>query len=285
MAARPLDLTRSSGSQASEPRYEILPVGRGEAQAAEIGTPLRLTVTTSPRHGVDRSVDLAVRLRALGHRLTVHVAARMVLGESHLDGIVGRAHEAGIDDFFVVGGDAPRPHGPYASAGELLDVLAAHPLRPRRIGVAGYPEGHPLIDGAVLNAVLEEKAARADYIVTQLCFDAKALRSWLDGVRERGIELPVHVGAVGPIERRRLLEISMRIGVGPSLRFVRKQRGLTRLFRSPVDSAARFYDEVAPQVGDDRWGIAGFHLFTFNELIRTRDWHDQRRRRLANAAG
>jgi len=275
MNVLPLVLARASAPEAAEPRYEILPFAKGEAQAAELGTPLRLTVTTSPKHGVDRSVDLAARLRELGHRLTVHVAARMVLGESHLDEIVGRAHDAGIDDLFVVGGDAPQPLGRYASAGELLDVLAAHRLRPRRIGIAGYPEGHPLIDAGTLNAVLAEKAARADYIVTQLCFDRTALLAWLDDVRGRGIDLPVHVGAVGPIDRRRLLEISMRIGVGPSLRFVRKQRGLGRLFRSPLDSAARFYDDVAPHVGDGRWGIAGFHLFTFNELVATRDWHER----------
>ena len=283
MAVVPLDRDRGDGPH-GEPRYEVLPFGDVEAQAASIGTPLRLTVTTSPKHGVDRSLALAVRLRERGHRLTVHLAARMVRGESHLDEIVGCAHDSGIDDFFVIGGDAPEPLGPYPSAGSLLELLATHRLRPRRIGIGGYPEGHPLIETAVLDAVLAEKAPLADYIATQLCFDAQALLAWLDDVRGRGIDLPVHVGAVGPIERRRLLEISMRIGVGPSLRFVRKQHGLTRLFRKPVDSAARFFDEVAPHVGDPRRGIAGFHLFTFNQLVSTRDWYEQRRR-LAQAAG
>jgi methylenetetrahydrofolate reductase (NADPH) len=74
------------------------------------------------------------------------------------------------------------------------------------------------------------------------------------------------------VERRRLLEIATRIGVGPSLRFVRKQRGLTRLFRSPVHSATRFLEEAAPYVGDPRLGIAGFHFFTFNDLLGTLDW-------------
>jgi methylenetetrahydrofolate reductase (NADH) len=283
MTVSSLAHTRASGSGVAEPRYEILPFGKSEAQAAEIATPLRLTVTTSPKHGVDRSVDFAVRLRGLGHRLTVHMAARMVRGESHLDELLGRAHDAGIDDLFVVGGDAPEPLGPYASAGELLDVLVDHRLKPSRIGIGGYPEGHPLIATDVLNAVLEQKAAHADYIATQLCFDKKALLSWIEGVRGRGIDLPLYVGAVGPIERRRLLEISMKIGVGPSLRFLRKQHGLTRLFRKPVDSAERFYDDVAPLVGDERWGIVGFHFFTFNELIATRDWYEQRR--VASAVG
>jgi methylenetetrahydrofolate reductase (NADPH) len=267
------------------PRYEILPFGRGEDQAAQIGEPLRLTVTTSPKHGIDRSLDVAVRLRGRGHAVTLHVAARMVRGEEHLDEILGRATDAGIDDLFVIGGDAPEPLGPYTGAGELLDVLDRHPLRPRQIGIGAYPEGHPLIDPVALEAALEQKSAVADYIATQLCFDNAALLTWLEGVRARGIDLPLYVGAAGPIERRRLLEISMRIGVGPSLRFVRKQHGLTELFRSPFASATRFYDDVAPHVGEPYFGIAGFHFFTFNELVATRDWYEERTRSNAGEDG
>ena len=48
----------------AEARYEVMPFARAEAQAAEIGETLRLTVTTSPKHGVDRSLAVATRLRA-----------------------------------------------------------------------------------------------------------------------------------------------------------------------------------------------------------------------------
>jgi hypothetical protein len=47
-------------------RYEIMPFAKGEAQAVELPGPVRLTVTTSPRHGVDHP-DVSERLRALGH--------------------------------------------------------------------------------------------------------------------------------------------------------------------------------------------------------------------------
>jgi methylenetetrahydrofolate reductase (NADPH) len=264
-----------SGTGASR-RYEILPFARAEAQAVEVGRPLRLTVTTSPRHGVDRSLDVAVRLRALGHGVTVHIAARMVRSASHLDEILGRARDAGIDDFFVIGGDAPEAQGPYADAGALLDALVEHPLRPAVLGIGGYPEGHPLIEPAVLTEALDRKAQVADYIVTQLCFDKGALLGWIEDVRARGVDLPIHVGAVGPIERRKLLEISVRIGVGPSLRFVRKQRGLLRLFGNPFHAATRFYDDIAPLAADPRYGIAGFHFFTFNRLVATRDFYESR---------
>ncbi len=253
-------------------RFEILPFGRGIEQASQVREPLHLTVTTSPKHGVDLSVDVAVELRRVGHSVTPHIAARMVRGESHLTEILERTTAAGIDDLFVIGGDAVEPLGPYAGAGELLEVLAAHPLRPSLIGIGGYPEGHPLIDPPVLQSALAEKARVASYVVTQLCFDMDTVLRWLEGVRAQGIELPVLLGAVGPVERRRLLEIATRIGVGPSLRFVRKQRGLTRLFRSPTHSATRFFEDASPYVGDRELGIAGFHIFTFNDLIGTLEW-------------
>jgi methylenetetrahydrofolate reductase (NADPH) len=263
--------------QETQSRFEILPFGKGIEQASEVDGPLHLTVTTSPKHGVDRSIEVALELRGLGHTVTPHIAARMVRGEDHLTEILERTKAAGIDDLFVIGGDAEEPLGPFTAAGELLDVLATHPLRPATIGIGAYPEGHPLIDGAALEAALEKKSRVASYIVTQLCFDVNALLAWLEGVRGRGIELPVLLGAVGPVERRRLVEIATRIGVGPSLRFVRKQRGLTQLFRSPVHSATRFLDEAAPHVGDPGMGIAGFHFFTFNDLVGTVQWQDERR--------
>jgi methylenetetrahydrofolate reductase (NADPH) len=258
------------------PRYEILPFGKGPEQALQLGVPVHLTVTTSPKHGIDRSVEVAERVRGAGHTVTLHVAARMVRSEEHLTEVLERTAAVGIDDLFVIGGDAPDPLGPFTSAGELLDVLVAHPRRPRTIGIGSYPEGHPLIAPEVLDEVLEQKARVADYLVTQLCFDTKTLLAWLDGVRGRGIHLPLHLGAVGPIERTRLLEIATRIGVGPSLRFLRKQHGITQLFRSPANSANRFFDQLQPRVGDPRYGIAGFHLFTFNDLTGTHAWYEER---------
>jgi methylenetetrahydrofolate reductase (NADPH) len=266
-----------------EPRYEILPFGDVEEQAAQTGEPLRLTVTTSPKHGIDRSLDVAIRLRALGHNVTLHVAARMVRAESHLDEILERCLGVGIDDLLVIGGDAPDPLGPFTDAGELLDVLQDRP-RPERIGIGAYPEGHPLIPTQVLEAALAHKARIADYIVTQLCFDAQTLLTWVDRLRERGIDRPVYIGAVGAVERRRLLEISTKIGVGLSLRFLRNQHGLTALVRSPADTAGTFYDSVAPQLGAPRRGIVGFHFFTFNDLLGTRRWQEERRTALGRSA-
>ena len=253
-------------------RFEIMPFAKGEAQAAELPEPVRLTVTTSPKHGVDHTLDVSERLRVLGHGVTVHLAVRMVRDRAHLEGILERVSAAGIDDLFVVGGDAPDPHGPYAEASDVLDILAAHPLRPRHVGVGAYPEGHPLIDGRVLDEALLRKDGLADYMATQLCFDPEVLLAWLEGVRARGVSLPLYAGVPGPIERRKLLEISTKVGVGASLRFLRKQHGILSLLKRPGHEADTLRSTLVPLVGDRALGLAGLHLFTFNELVATWEW-------------
>jgi hypothetical protein len=47
------------------------------------------------------------------------------------------------------------------------------------------------------------------------------------------------------------------------------------LFRSPADTAVTFRDALAPHVGEPGRGIAGFHWFTFNDLLGTRHWVEE----------
>jgi methylenetetrahydrofolate reductase (NADPH) len=260
-------------------RFEVLPLGGTEEEAAQLDEPVRLTVTCSPRHGPDESVDVAQRLSALGHAVTVHVAARMVRDRVHLDTMLAAMEAAGVEDVLLIGGDATPPHGEYSSAVELLPVIAEHPRRPAEIGIAGYPEGHPLIDAETLAEVLEQKSRLATYITTQLCFDPERLLAWVTETREKGVSLPILVGTPGVVDRRRLLEVSMRIGVGPSLAFVRKQRGLRRLLGSPTRTADHLYDALAPHVDDQELNIAGLHFYTFNQLVDTWTWEREKRDR------
>lgn len=259
-------------------RFEVLPFGHCEQEAARLTEPVTLTVTCSPRHGIDQTVDVAQALRALGHAVVVHLAARMIRDREHLDRLLARMADAGIDDVFLVGGDVTHPHGPYASALELLPVVCEHARRPRAIGIAAYPEGHPLIDPHTLDDALERKSAQASYMTTQLCFDVQALLGWLAATRARGVTLPVFVGIPGAVDRRRLLEVAMRVGVGPSVSFVRKQRGLRQLFGRPSHAADALHDAVAPRLADPALAIAGFHYFTFNRLVETWVWERDRAR-------
>jgi methylenetetrahydrofolate reductase (NADPH) len=255
-------------------RYEVLPLGKSEEEAAGLPEAVRLTVTCSPKHGPDRSVDVAGRLHAMGHRVTVHVAARMVRDGAHLDELLAAMGEAGVDDMFLIGGDADPALGDYGSAVDLLPALAEHPRRPSTIGIAGYPEGHPLIERGALERALIDKSRLADYVTTQMCFDPETVRRWVADQRRGGMTLPVLVGMPGKVSAARLFELSARIGVGPSMAFVRKQRGLRKLLGIFRGSASdRLHDALEASLGDRELGIAGFHYFTFNQLIATYEWH------------
>jgi methylenetetrahydrofolate reductase (NADPH) len=257
----------------SRPRYEVIPVRGIEEKVAALPLGSSVAVTASPAHGVGRTVDVAEALAWRGYEVVPHLAARMIEGRGELEEIVGRYAAAGVTESFVIGGDASPPAGRYAAAADLLDELADldHPFA--RIGIGGYPEGHPLIADERLLEALRRKQPHADHIVTQLCFDAETLVRWIGSLRDAGLELPVTVGLPGAVERGKLAEISLKTGVGASLRYLRKhRREMFALARSRHCDPTPLADAIAAHLDDPGLGIAGAHLFTFNQVEETRAW-------------
>lgn len=256
-----------------EPRYEVIPVKGIEQKVATLPYGATVTVTASPTLGIDRTLDVSVSLSARGFQVVPHLAARMVTGRGHLERLVQRVEGSGVREVFVIGGDADSPAGIYADAGDLLEELAglAHPFV--RVGIGGYPEGHPLISDDRLLEALRRKQPFASHVVTQLCFDAAALVAWVHEIRAAGIELPVIVGLPGAVERRKLAEISLKAGVGASLRYLRRHyRQIVALTHSRRYDPTPLAEAVASQADDLTLGLQGFHLFTFNQVEPTRDW-------------
>ena len=105
------------------PRYEVIPVNGIEEKVAALPLGATVTVTASPRHGIERTIDVSARLAGRGYRVVPHLAARMIADRGQLERIVADLEAAGIHEAFVVGGDASPPAGGYADAGDLLDEL------------------------------------------------------------------------------------------------------------------------------------------------------------------
>ncbi|WP_163560795.1 methylenetetrahydrofolate reductase [Halomonas sp. NO4] len=257
------------------PRFELLPFAGMEAAAASLPRGAVVTVTCSPRHGLERTLAAAEWLQAAGYRAVPHLAARQVRDQRHLEGVATRLAAAGIEDTFVVGGDAPQPEGDYPGGLELLEALAALPLRPARLGIPAYPEGHPHFEAATLQRILDAKAQHADYVVTQLCFEAAPLVSWLEAQRCGGLRLPVYAGVPGVIARTQLMAMAVRLGIGPSTRALKRGRGwLGRLLRPARYRPDALLQALRP-VLDGGPGFAGLHFYTFNRVAATREWLDR----------
>jgi methylenetetrahydrofolate reductase (NADPH) len=257
----------------ARPRFEVIPVSSVEEKVIALAPGSVVTVVASPRRGVEGTLAVSERLAALGYRVVPHLAARMVSGPAQLVEIVERLRQADIREAFVIGGDASPPLGSYRDAGALLDALASLPHSLLRIGVAGYPEGHPLVPAPQLLDALRRKQSHADYIATQMCFDAGALVRWIDTIRRAGIELPVIVGLPGVVDRGKLAEISLKTGVGASLRYLAKHgRQVASLARTRRYDPTALASAVAAHIDDPGTQIEGVHMFTFNQIEATQAW-------------
>ena len=248
-----------------------------------------LAITCSPDKGVGPTLDMVDELRALPEerrlKLVPHVAARVVRDKGHLREILARLDEAGVNSVFVPGGDAAEPAGDYDCALDLLRDIADIGHRFEHVGVAAHPEGHPLIDDAELLRILREKQKCSNYLVTQMCFDPGSMINWLRTIRRDGITLPAWFGLPGVADIPRLIALSMRIGVGQSIRVLKNQRGLFRKMMSakpyqPDDLLAG----LRPYLDDPVLDIPGFHLFSFNDVERTERWRVETLKQLNGAA-
>jgi methylenetetrahydrofolate reductase (NADPH) len=256
------------------PLFELIPL-RDALERAEFLPPgAGATVTASPTHGIESTIELCSGLIALGHPATPHLAAHMIRDRAHLKELLARCESAGIRDAFVVGGDAK-------DRGEIHDGLAllrlmeelGHPFE--AVGVAGYPEGHPSIPDEVLLSSLKEKQAHATYLTTQMSFDAYAIASWIARIRDSGVTLPIHLGLPGVVHIRRLLRVAARIGVGGSVRYLRKNRQLFRLLFGRSFTPERLLGSLGPTLADSEADIRALHLFTFNQVESTVTWQQR----------
>lgn len=257
--------------------YEVMPFRRTEhLVASHVPTSVPLTVTVTEAKGLEATIGLAERLHGHGYRVAPHLAARLFTDVAHVRDVVARLGDAGIRSVFVVGGDAPRPAGTLPDAYALLQAMEAVGHTFDEVGIAGYPEGHGAIPGQAMDLALKQKAPMATRVLTQICFDAATTARWAAGVASAGVELPVHVGLPGPVNRQKLVRISANLGLGQSARFVRKQSGLLwRLLLPSGYQPNRFVRRLGTELSRVDTRVRGLHIFTFNELHRTEIWRQR----------
>jgi methylenetetrahydrofolate reductase (NADPH) len=267
------------------PRYEVLPLdGIEDAVLAHLGRDVKITVTASPRKGLEATLDVSERLARAGYAVVPHVSARLVRDAAHLRDVVSRLRAAGVRELFVPAGDPQQPAGEFAGAAALLAGMGELRDEFEDIGITGYPESHHTISDEMTIQAMFDKAPMATCIISQICFDAHVIATWIERVRARGTHLPIWIGLPGSVDHAKLVRISMKIGLGDSARFLRRHRGWTsRLIARRFKPDALIRD-LAPSVSNPAANVAGFHFYTFNEVASTELWRRQMLERLGGAA-
>ncbi len=241
----------------------------------------KVFLSTLPHVSLDQQIQTARIVRANGLEPVLHVAARYFETRTALVGYLARANrEAAVSSLLVIGGDLESPRGEFNSALAVIESGLASDHGIARIGVAGYPEGHPKISDTQLRTALDQKISSAKEnghdieVVTQFCFSGPSIIRWLDDFWKRWPGVPVRVGFAGPASAKSILRYALRCGVKtPKSGLGHKLTTASRLARNhdPADAIVQVIENKFPNLE-----IPSVHLFSFGGIEKTVRWmkHD-----------
>ena len=253
-------------------KFELIPLKNVLEQARHLPQGASVSVTASPNKTLEDSWNLAADLQQMGFKVIPHLSARMTKNMAHLESLLGRLDALDIHSIFLVGGDAQEP-GEFYDAMSILRAMDNIGHSVTEIGVTSYPDGHDVIPDDKLREALQLKQPYAKSMTTQMCFDHEKIKSWLRATRQDGITMPVVLGIPGVADRLKLMQISARIGVGQSARFLSKNSSLVTKFIKPGGySPAELLEPMANMFAADSANVAGLHIYTFNQCDTTEQW-------------
>ena len=238
-----------------------------------------VSITFLPGEERDARIDAAAAVRRAGMTPVPHIAARRIPSLEELDDFLGGlSHRAQVDRVFVVAGDSvDQPEGPFKDALALIRSGRLARYGVRKVGITGYPDGHPSISETQLWEALKRKhdtltaLGHSCEIVSQFSFDAEAVMRWLARLREAHIATPVKIGIPGPASVKSLLRFAARCGVGASTRVMAKYGlSLSKLLSSAGPDA--LVEELQANLEPMRHGEVRLHLYAFGGLERTARW-------------
>jgi methylenetetrahydrofolate reductase (NADPH) len=237
------------------------------AELLPSGTPVYFSAV--PTIEPSELIAAAALLRRSGLEPVVHIAARRIGAAADLQDLLTRLRgDADIRRLLIIGGDVD-PLGPFPDA---LAVIQKGKLRDAgisEIGIGAYPEGHPRIPAARLEAALDEKIAAATaqglgvHIVSQFSFSPERILAWIRQLRACGIHKPVKVGMAGPTSVPALFRYAQRCGVSASLRGLISGAGAGLIGNVGPGRILEALSQ-APDLGD-----AAPHYFSFGGAVET----------------
>ncbi len=198
--------------------------------------------------------------------------------ESDIAQILEKYGTDGVATILALRGDPPRNDPDYDRgkddfqyASDLLTFIKNHGSGPFRIGVAGFPEGHPMTPNRLqeMDNFKAKADAGADYICTQLFFDNHDYFDYRERCEMAGIDLPI-VAGIMPITS--LQGMGRMADLAAGCRFPAKlMKTLAKAGDDPqgiISAGIDYATEQCQELIDQ--GVSGVHLYTLNKSTSTR---------------
>lgn len=206
------------------------------------------------------------------------ISSRRITSHSVLQSFLEQAMaSAPLTGIFLVGGDPQVPQGPFSDSLELIGSGLLDGLDVPMVGVPGYPEGHPHIRDEVLWDYLTRKIAALRErgfdveITTQLSFDSQAVVTWIEKVRQAGLNVPIRVGIPSPSSLTGILRFAKQCRVGTSAQLLQRYGWhVTSLLGT--EGPERFLTELMQVLEQRNLGEVRLHLYPLGDVPKAVEW-------------
>ena len=229
----------------------------------------RVNITYLANEDLGNRVEAARVANALGLRPVPHISARRITSQHELEQLLDALCAVGAtEEIFVIGGDPDKPAGPYSDSLAIIRSGLLPRYGVRRVGIAGYPDGHPAIDAGTLSAAFAHKVLSLSdqgleaTVITQFGFDTEPVLRWLRDLRRQDIDIPVRVGVSGPAGVKRLLRYASRFGIQSSAGIAHKY-GLSLTNLLGTAGPGKFIRTLQDQLDPEQHGKVLLHFYTF----------------------
>ena len=238
----------------------------------------KVNVTNLPKTSVTDIFATVEKLKHDGMNPVPHITARTVIDEDELATIVEKYATLGVSEVLIIAGNKFQPAGSFSSSSDLISSGVFEHFGIINLGVAGHPEGSPDITQQQLEDAIDQKNHLAAsrglniFLETQFCFDVQRIIDWEKAIRDRGNSLPIRVGVAGPTKLLSLINFAIKAGVGPSLKFLIKERDkLTKLVHSydPTDLILSIAPQFSPEANTC---FESIHFYAFGGFRKTAEY-------------
>jgi methylenetetrahydrofolate reductase (NADPH) len=238
----------------------------------------KVNVTNLPKTSVTDIFATVEKLKHDGMNPVPHITARTLIDEDELARIVETYATLEVSEVLIIAGNKFQPAGSFSSSSDLISSGVFEHFGIINLGVAGHPEGSPDITQQQLEDAIDQKNHLAAsrglniFLETQFCFDAQRIIDWEKAIRDRGNSLPIRVGVAGPTKLLSLINFAIKAGVGPSLKFLIKERDkLTKLVHSydPTDLILSIAPQFSPEANTC---FESIHFYAFGGFRKTAEY-------------
>ena len=215
---------------------------------------------------IDEMVKTARKIHDAGFKSMPHFPARLIKNKSVLEEWVTRyQNEANVDEALLIAGGSSKPKGDFDSSIQLIETGVFDANSYKRLHVAGHPEGNKDIDTGGLNlnankalSWKNEFAKRTDAqmaLTTQFCFESSVVVDWVNEIKGKGIDIPVHIGIAGPAKLQTLI----------------RAKDITKLLL-PYEPIQILEELSEIKSNDSNFNIEQVHFFPLGGVKRVTDW-------------